>query len=171
MIIKQTIHACHNQTGQSFSGINFTSKHTGCKFPCLLHRKNPPVGGLLSRSIITAMYDVTKFFNMVTTKYMTDRGQLTVPPCNGLATLGRNHFPPCYTYTCSRFIAYALTGRLRRGAIKRFEVQTESRFMRGSNMHHRLSKAGSKVNHERAGYTFVGSKISTRLVLLDFLNF
>ena len=34
-----------------------------------------------------------------------------------LATLGRNHFPPCYMYTCSGFIAYALIGRLRRGAI------------------------------------------------------
>ena len=52
-----------------------------------------------------------------------------------------------------------LIGRLRRGAIKRFEVQPESRLMRGSNRHHRLSKAGSKVNHERAGYTVVGSKI------------
>ena len=70
-------------------------------------------------------------------------------------------------YTCSRFIAHALIGRLRRGAIKRFEVQTESRLMPGSNLH----QARSKVNHERAGYTVVGSKISTRLVLLDFLNF
>ena len=74
-------------------------------------------------------------------------------------------------YTCSRFIAHALIGRLRRGAIKRFEVQTESRLMRGSNLHHLLSKAGSKVSHERAGYTVVGSKISTRLVLLDFPEF
>ena len=74
-------------------------------------------------------------------------------------------------YTCSRFIAHALIGRLRRGAIKRFEVQTESRPMRGSNLHHRLSKAGSKVNHDRAGYTVVDWKTSTRLVLLDFLNF
>ena len=74
-------------------------------------------------------------------------------------------------YKCSRFIAHALIGRLRRGAIKRFEVQTETRLMRGSNLRHRLTKAGSKVNHERAGYTVVGSKISTRLVLLDFLNF
>ena len=70
-------------------------------------------------------------------------------------------------YTCSRLVAHALIGRLRRGAIKRFEVQTESRLMRGSNLH----QAGSKVSHERAGYTVVGSKISTRLVLLDFLNF
>ena len=68
-------------------------------------------------------------------------------------------------YTCSRFIAHALIGRLRRGAIKRFEVQTKSRLMRGLNLHHRLSKAGSKVNHERAGYTVVGLKISTRLVI------
>ena len=74
-------------------------------------------------------------------------------------------------YTCSRFIAHALIGRLRRDAIKRFEVQPESRLMRGLNLHHRLSKARSKVNHGRAGYTVVGSKISTRLVLLDFLNF
>ena len=51
VIIKQTIHACHNQTGQSFSAINFTSEHAGCEFPCLLHRKNPPVGSQLSRSI------------------------------------------------------------------------------------------------------------------------
>ena len=43
--------------------------------------------------------------------------------------------------------------------------------MRGSDLHHRLLKAGSKVNHERAGYTVVCSKISSRLVLLDFLNF
>ena len=43
--------------------------------------------------------------------------------------------------------------------------------MRGSNLHHRLFKAGSKVSHERAGYTVVGSKMSTRLVLLNFLNF
>ena len=74
-------------------------------------------------------------------------------------------------YTCSKFIAHALIGRFRLGAIKRFEVQIKSRLMQGSNLHHRLSKAGSKVNHEKAGYTVVGSKISTRLVLLDFLNF
>ena len=30
-----------------------------------------------------------------------------------LATLGRNHFPPCYMYICSRFIAHALIGRLK----------------------------------------------------------
>ena len=70
-------------------------------------------------------------------------------------------------YTCSRFIAHALIGRLRLGAIKGFEVQTESRLMQGSNLH----QARSKVNLERAGYTVVGSKISTRLVLLDVLNF
>ena len=29
-----------------------------------------------------------------------------------LATLGRNHFPPCYMYTCSRSIAHALIGRM-----------------------------------------------------------
>ena len=51
VIIKQTTHACHNQTGQSFSGISFTSEHAGCEFPCLLHRKNPLVSGQLSRSI------------------------------------------------------------------------------------------------------------------------
>ena len=32
VIIKQTTHACHNQTGQSFSGINFTSEHAGANF-------------------------------------------------------------------------------------------------------------------------------------------
>ena len=51
VIIKQTTHACHNQTGQSFSGISFTSEHAGCEFPCLLHRKNPLVSGQLPRSI------------------------------------------------------------------------------------------------------------------------
>ena len=56
-------------------------------------------------------------------------------------------------FTCGRFIAHALTGRLKRGAIKRFEVQSESCLMLGSNLHHRLSKAGSKANRERAGYT------------------
>ena len=50
-VIKQTTHACQNQTGQSFSGISFTSEHAGCEFPCLLHRKNPLVSGQLSRSI------------------------------------------------------------------------------------------------------------------------
>ena len=61
------------------------------------------------------MDDVIKFFNMVTANYMTDRGQLTVPACDGCMTcdLGRNHFPPCYMYTCSRFIAHALIGRLK----------------------------------------------------------
>ena len=114
-----------------------------------------------------------KFFNMVTANYMTDRGQLTVPACDGwrLATLGRNHFPPCYMYTCSRFIAHALIGRMEALWPKAFGVQTESRLMRGSNLHHRLFKAGSKDSHERAGYTVVGSKMRTRLVLLDFLNF
>ena len=43
--------------------------------------------------------------------------------------------------------------------------------MRGSNLHHRLFKAGSKVSHKRPGYTVVGSKMGTRLVLLDSLNF
>ena len=32
VIIKQTTHACHNQTGQSFSGINITSQHAGANF-------------------------------------------------------------------------------------------------------------------------------------------
>ena len=31
-LFKQTTHACHNQTGQSFSGINFTSEHAGANF-------------------------------------------------------------------------------------------------------------------------------------------
>ena len=59
------------------------------------------------------MDDVVKFFNMVTAKYMTDRGQLTVPACDdGWMTcdIRSESFPPCYMYTCSRFIAHALIG-------------------------------------------------------------
>ena len=32
------------------------------------------------------MDDVIKFFNMVTANYMIDRGQLTVPACDGCMT-------------------------------------------------------------------------------------
>ena len=28
-------------------------------------------------------------------------------------SIGRNHFPPCYMYTCSRIIAHALIGPLK----------------------------------------------------------
>ena len=88
MIINQTIHGCHNQTGQSFSGINFSSEHAGREFPCLLHRKHPLVSGKLSSSINYRHGRRDRFFNMVTAKYMTDRGQLTVSPCDGWMTCG-----------------------------------------------------------------------------------
>ena len=119
------------------------------------------------------MDDVVKFFNMVTAKWMPDLDSLLfrLVKDGRLGTLGRDHFTPCYMYTCSRFFVHALTDRLRHGAIKRFDARTESRLMRGSNLHYRWSKAGSKVNHERAGYIVVGSRTSTRLVLLDFLIF
>ena len=92
---------------------------------------------------------------------LTDRPDMTLDVYRGRKTTMQQQQQ--YMYTCSRFIAHALIGRLRRGAIKGFEVLTESRL----NLH----QAGSKVNLERAGYTVVGSKISTRLVLLDVLNF
>ena len=40
------------------------------------------MGGLLSRSINYRHGPRDKVFKMVTAKYMTDRGQLTVPPCD-----------------------------------------------------------------------------------------
>ena len=122
--------------------LSITSEDSACgsRTRDTMHvRRTPYQLGQLPRSIKYRHGRHGKVLQYGDGKMNARSGQLTVPSCEGWMTcdIGRDHFTPCYMYTCNRFFAHALTDRLRHGAIKRFDARTESRLMRGSNLHYR----------------------------------